>query len=452
MDYVTENSFDQVGPKSTPMWLSTIDLRTNGLPVPLSRNSRGWNESLLSAPGANLYWDQPTILAAFELSKRTGCKCYSDAAFAYTRSFLTACSNFTQIPCIDSRVYYDVKLEQPVDNTATIAACIPYTPAWETVWAVDKKLAKQQIKLFTHAPTNRIHSGESAQNFQIVENSTPNLTIEAEAARIASMCWLSQQDMSQQESLIQQALALARLRFARRDARTSLVPTGRRLPHGVDETSSIAIGAWANVLFWAAEITNEMEFQTIAEQTLRTWLHAGFDAQGQIYHHKIDCKSGQPIKAQTPHTESSPSSQLLNTSNLIEYPPYQYTLRMAEACLSLHQTTDDQFSRQVADRWVQIIKQQSAKEDLQESCADKYGRTIHFLVRASEVLDNPEHRKSAQHLAKEAMKTLYVPKMGMFRSRPGKNRCDSADSPGLLLLALMYLEGNDPTCKSSLQF
>ena len=60
--------------------------------------------------------------------------------------------------------------------------------------------------------------------------------------------------------------------------------------------------------------------------------------------------------------------------------------------------------------------------------------------------------RSLKIIAKEAMKKLYVPKMGMFRSHLGENRCDSADGPGLLLLSLMYLEGDDPTLKSSLQF
>ena len=81
-----------------------------------------------------------------------------------------------------------------------------------------------------------------------------------------------------------------------------------------------------------------------------------------------------------------------------------------------------------------------------------YGRAIHFLVRASEVMKRPTYHTFARDLANEAMASLYVAKMGMFRSHPDENRCDSADGPGFLLLALMYLEGSDPTKQSALQF
>jgi len=68
------------------------------------------------------------------------------------------------------------------------------------------------------------------------------------------------------------------------------------------------------------------------------------------------------------------------------------------------------------------------------------------------VLDHPKYHQLATEIADEALKQLYSKKMGMFRSQPDQNRCDSADGPGLLLLALMYLEGSDPTQQSTLQF
>ena len=125
---------------------------------------------------------------------------------------------------------------------------------------------------------------------------------------------------------------------------------------------------------------------------------------------------------------------------------------MAEACLSLHAKTGDQLSKEAVERWVNIIKQQLPADNMGGGYADDYGRAIHFLVRASEVLKNPGYRMLALDIANQAMEQLYVSKMGMFRSHPVENRCDSADGPGLLLLALMYLEGNDPTTDSSLQF
>lgn len=456
MDYVTEQSHDHLGPRTTPMWLSTIDLRTNGLPDPLMPSSTRWKGILLSAPGANLYWDQPTILAAFELSKRTGCKCYSDAASAYITSFLAACSTSKQTSCIDPRFYYDVKLDQSVDKTDALAPCLPYTPAWETTWAADTKLARKQIQAFIHSRTAEPSSNDSAPQSTGETTGAPNLTIESEAALIASLCWLAQRDTLQQTPLIQQALSLAQSRIALRDRTTGLVPTDCNLPKQVNNTSSIALGAWANALFWAADTTGKTEFQTIAEQALHAWLDVGFDTQRQRYYQQLECETGRPVEDLMPgnRPEDLPASshQQFSIFSHASRPAHQSPLRMAEACLSLHEATGDQLSKQAIERWINIIKQELPTDKMQGGYADDYGRAIHFLVRASTVLNNPKYRILAQNIAKEAMKKLYVPKMGMFRSHLGENRCDSADGPGLLLLSLMYLEGDDPTLKSSLQF
>ncbi len=456
MDYVTEQSHDHLGLRTTPMWLSTIDLRTNGLPDPLMPGSTRWKGIFLSAPGANLYWDQPTILAAFELSKRTGCKCYSDAAAAYITSFLAACSTSKQTSCIDPRFYYDVKLDQSVDKTETLASCSPYTPAWETTWAADKKLARQQIQAFIHLRTVTHSSNNSVPKSTGETTGPPNLTIESEAALIASLCWLAQRDTLQQTPLTQQALSLAQSRIARRDRTTGLVPTDCNLPKQSNNTSSIALGAWANVLLWAADTTGEMEFQIIAEQALHAWLTAGFDTQQQHYYQQIKCETGHPVKEQMtgnyPEDLPASSHQQISIFEHASRPVYQSPLRMAEACLSLHDSTGDQLSKQAIERWINIIKKDLPSDKMQGGYADDYGRAIHFLVRASAILKNPQYRILAQDIANEAMKKLYVSRMGMFRSHLGENRCDSADGPGLLLLALMYLEGDDPTLESSLQF
>ena len=456
MDYVTENSHDQLGPRSTPMWLSTIDLRTNGLPTPLMPRSPRWKGILLSAPGSNLYWDQPTILAAFELSKRTGCKCYSDAASAYIISFLTACSNSKQTSCIDPRIYYDVKVEQSVDDTDTVASCIPYTPAWETTWAADKKLARQQIQAFIHSRRTKVSSNPSVIELKNSTTRAPYLSIESEAALIASLCWLAKHDTPQQALLVQQALSLAQLRMARRDRTTGLVPTDSDLSDQAPTTASSALGAWANVLFWAADTTGETKFQTIAEQALHAWLFVGFDSQRQHYYLRLNCKTGRPVKewgtSNPTEDRTTANHQQISIFAQASRPAHQSPLRMAEACLSLHEAKNDQLSKRAIERWFNIIKRQLPENELHGGYADDYGRAIHFLVRGGEIFKNPKYMMLAQEIANEAMEKLYVPKMGMFRSHFGENRCDSADGPGLLLLALMYIAGGDPTLKSSLRF
>ena len=460
MDYVTENSYDQIGERTTPMWLSTIDLRTNGLPEPVMPISPRWNGMLLSPTGANLYWDQPTILAAFELSRRTGCKCYSDSAAAYISSFLNECTDEKGNSFIDPRFYYDIKREKAVDTTATIPACTPFTPAWETVWVAAPDLARQQIEAFIQ--TQRSQGCLKGSNQKPLTESndsgieTPDLTMERETALISSLTWLSQKNPRQKQSLTNSTLALARTRMNHRNVRTGLVPTGCIFSHQDSHASSMQLGAWAHALLRAARLTGESEFQQIAKQALRPWLTLGFNSRHQCYYNQLDCRTGKPVAEPERSIRSgkvmkSPPPQT-GIFNHVNRPPYQSPLRMAEACLSLHEESGDSLSEKAVERWVNLIQQELPANQNQGGYAEDYGRAIHFLVRASEVMKRPSYHTLARDLANEAMASLYVAKMGMFRSHPDENRCDSADGPGFLLLALMYLEGSDPTKQSALQF
>ena len=89
MDYVTEYAFDEFGPKDElALWLANIDIRKATLPKELQTEGNSESKPFPQRPVSNLYLDQPTILAAMELGKRTGCKCYSDAAEIYISDWL----------------------------------------------------------------------------------------------------------------------------------------------------------------------------------------------------------------------------------------------------------------------------------------------------------------------------------------------------------------------------
>ena len=91
LDRLTRHSFDTYGRTHTRMWLATIDTTTGGLPAkPLPRQLR-WYRKITSPSGSNLYWDQPTILAAYALSELTHDARYAASADGYIREFLGRC-------------------------------------------------------------------------------------------------------------------------------------------------------------------------------------------------------------------------------------------------------------------------------------------------------------------------------------------------------------------------
>ena len=465
MDYVTEHSYDQVGKRTTPMWLSTIDIQTNGLPEPPLPQTLRWSGQLTSAGGANLYWDQPTILAAFELSRRTGCKCYSDAASAYIRAYFGACESVSDIRSVmDPRIYYDVTRDQAVDTRTQQPQCQPYTPAWETIWAVDSRSAQHQIRALIRANSGHNSDAISVSTSATGQADRPrlntsvlhNLSLESETVIIESLCWLSTQNVPDRNTLVEQALMLARHRMDQRNRKTGLVPTqSNNIPHA-DMVATTQIGSWSNTLLRAADRTGNLEFQQIATEALRAWLKHGFDHEQHRYYRQLALRTGLPTAKPTPDDTASqaqqPSRWQAEIFDSQTRPTYNVPMSMAEACLSLHAQTGDPTSRQAVKRWIRQIRETLPANSGRGAYAEDYGRVIHFLVRASEVMKRPAYRKLAEQVASEAMDQLYVPRMGMFRSHPDEDRCDAVDGPGFLLLALMYLEGSDPTTSSTLRF
>ena len=128
------------------------------------------------------------------------------------------------------------------------------------------------------------------------------------------------------------------------------------------------------------------------------------------------------------------------------------SLPLAEACLSMWQVTNQENYRLAVTRWAQAIQTSLSEQAGHGSRSEEYGRAIHFLARASDAFQQPQWRKVAEQIADDAMSALYEPRLGMFRSRTGSDRCDAMDGPGFLLLALLYLDGPDPTAESALHF
>ena len=75
---------DLYGPVKTPMWMSVLDTRT-GLPPDKPHTPRRVYRLIGATQGTTLYWDQPLVVAALELSRLTGKKQYGESADRYIR-------------------------------------------------------------------------------------------------------------------------------------------------------------------------------------------------------------------------------------------------------------------------------------------------------------------------------------------------------------------------------
>ena len=84
--------------------------------------------------------------------------------------------------------------------------------------------------------------------------------------------------------------------------------------------------------------------------------------------------------------------------------------------------------------------------------ARDYARLIRFYWTAAELNSEATSREIAKKWADRAIAKLYLEDSNMFRSRDGVDRCDAADGPGWLFLALMSLDGDDVTVGSAMSF
>ena len=449
----TQRSADRYGPVHTRMWLAAIDITTGGLPEsPLPRELR-WYRKITSPNGSNLYWDQPTILAAYALSEYTNEKRYANSADGYILDFLKRCvAEKSGLFQWGNHIYYDVVRDQVHPFNGGYHECRPHTPAWETFWKHDPETAAAAIRAMGQAHIKNKESG------LFCRHANPNVTpgkfteeeakyampfLEAGASLIDSLCWLAKQTEDRKGELMELALLAARYSYAQRDEMTGLLrnqPVEKRWDYYASTTE---IGLWAGSLLRASEYTGEEEFGQIAEAAMRPWLQFGFDENTGKYYGRLAVESGLPQPPEAPRGWIPP--MYAEVFDIHERPTHNYPMPMAETCLRLYEKTRDPVFGQVVERWVTHIRNSLPANDGRGAYAEDYGRVIHFLTRASLSLSRSEYRTLAQQIADEAIGHLFVEEVGMFCSHPGEDRCDAVDGPGILLLALLYLDtGMEP--------
>ena len=450
-DFVASHAIDEYGEMSTAMWLATFDPVTGGLPEKPLPDELRWYRKITSPNGSNLYWDQPTIVAAYALSKATGEDRYARLADRYIDEFLSRCvAAESGLFLWGNHVYYDVILDEPVRFSGGYHECRPHTPAWETFWRHDAQATERAIRAMAKAHIKDRETGRfcrhanprvAAGDFEPgeVENAKPFL--EAGVTLIDSMCWLAWKTDDLEGDLVRDALAVARYSYRQRDERTGLLrnqPVDKRWDYYASTTE---VGLWAGSLLRAAKMTGNDEFQQIAADAIRPWLRFGFDESSQKYFGRLSVESGLP---QPPETERGWKPPMYaEVFDIHERPTHNYPMPMAEACLSLYEQTQDPVFLQAVERWVAHIGQSLSANDGIGAYAEDYGRVIHFLKRSAQSLNREQYAVFAEKVANEAVDRLFIDESGAFRSHPGEDRCDAVDGLGFLLLSLILLETHE---------
>ena len=455
-DHVLPTGVDVYGDDHSALWLASIDLRAGGQNERITEASRRVYRRIHAPRGSNLYWDLPTIVSAHRLSQITGNAAYSAACDAYIDAFLERCvSPQNGLFLWGNHLWYHVfddRMEK-IGHPSYEARPLPVN--WDAFWDRHPDATARCIRAMgTFHVTNREtgsfdrHAKTTVRDYRPteadVQASYPFL--EAGGVIAESLCWLAARDPDDREELIDLALRIGRYSAAQCNEETGLVrnqPVQRRWDY---RRASSEIGLWGAMLLRCAQLTGNQEFAEIPQPGMLAYLRYGWDEKAGKYYGSVEVETGQPAKAVK--TEPFLPDEYSDIWEPL-FPTHDYPMEMAEACLSFFEATGNAEYRVGAERWVEHIRRSLPARFLSErhagdwidgAYAASYGRCIHFLSRASRVLNEPAHRKLAEQVAEDAIDALYVPSVGAFRSHPGEDVADAVDGLGVLFLALMELE------------
>ncbi len=426
---LTATGTDIYGPDTTPMWMSVIDTRTRRPPKKSRAPKRVYRQ--IGAPqGTTLYWDQPLVVAACELSRLTGKPEYAESAERYINAFLDRCVDQRGMFEWGNHEYYDAFTDDTVRFHGGHHELRPITPAWELFWQQDRQkctryirtMARRHVYDVTTGGFNRHDDGKRGHAF-----------IESGGILVESLTWLY--GKTGERDLVTQALNIARYSHSHRGESTGLAKNEPDFGRWDSRVSTTEIGVWAQSLLRASQYASNNEFAEMARAGVAAYLKYGFDSETQRYFGQIRVRDGKPV---TPEKEGYWPGKYANIWATEQWPTHDYPMAVAEACVTLYSRTKDEVFHEGIRRWAKIVSDQTPANGGKGAYAEHYGRCIHFLVRAGHVLEDENMIAHAHVLAKEAVGHLHDRKL--FQGYPGTHLYESVDGVGYLFLALMYLE------------
>ena len=451
LDAIIATGTDVYGPEHTSMWMSCLDIHTGRYPLDDSRPphiGKRVYRSIDAPKGSSLYWDQPLVVAAHNLSQLTSDPRYQEAADAYVTAFLGRCVAANGMFLWGNHYYYDAYRDlvlwfkgeeepRPVDmvtENGWLHEMRPFSPAWETFWRISPQATERAIRqlgqqhLFDTAVGgfNRHADGRRSHAF-----------LEAGGVLIETLAWLWTK--TRDPALSEMALRMARFSWGHRGPETNLVENSPVFDRWDKYVCTTEVGLWASSLVRAADLTGVAEFQAIARQAVAAYLERGYDAEVGRYFGRLRVADGAPERGlRVTLYQPDVHSDLWNAL----FPIHDYPMSLAESCLALYQRTRDDLFLEGVRRWIRIIEEEIPARGGRGAYAEHYGRCIHFLCGAAQGLASEEIWDLANRVADEALSVLYA--QGMFRGHPGEDRYDAVDGVGFLMLGLLYLHTGAP--------
>lgn len=441
LERIISTGTDQFGPVHTGMWMASIDTRTGRPPKTEHLPKRVYR--LIGAPrGSTLYWDQPLIVTAFELSRITGKQQYAQAAERYIKAFLEHCVDEDGMFLWGNHKYYDVFEDKIVRFSGGYHELRPITPAWELFWRYAPRRCERYIRRMSALHVYDMDTG----GFNRHDDKTRgHAFIEAGGILVESLAWLYEK--TKDPELLNMAIRIAGYSYSHRGKDTGLVINEPDKGRWDSKVCTTEVGLWSQSLIRAAKYSSNIEFAEMAQHALSAYLKYGYDESNESYYGQLNVTDGKPVVSEQPGYWPRKYSDIWNHD---QWPTHDYPMAAAEASLELYKLTGRDIFLEGVRRWAQVVRRKSSGQRQRAAYAEQYGRCISFITRAGREFNDEQLLRLARELASEATNRLF--ENGMFAGFPGSHMYESVDGVGYLCLALISLETGENIDSRGLDF
>ena len=471
IDILMEHGTDRYGDVHTPMLVTilAVDTRTcPEVPEKLDEYFRVTRRGRRSPGGSNLLTDQATLKSMYLLSAITGRKEYADFADRYAGYVMKNLVDEQGFFWWGWHRHYDVFKDSREGHNPNRAKwgenVIPHEIhamngiLWDRLWAVDKNAVTKEIEAIWRWHVIDKETGEPNRHGD--GNRGCDFTMSG-GAHIEAFAFMYSR--TNDRRWLDRAGLVADYFWKQRDPKTNCLPerpnAGRgRFDGGSFVTSTT--GLYCHSLLNAYEMTKEARFRDHALAYLKAYAKLGYDEKtGKFWGAlKMD---GTPIPGPRVYTDNIDSAEGYAAAqprgHLDLWGPYvaryQYPIYTAQAYAYAYHLTNAPDMLKAAERFAAWIERTppgtvetentwyrsySEGPGRQGTYADKYGRTISFLLHLYVVTCEQGYLDNARALANESIEKLHH--NGLFRGHPAKPYYEAIDGVGNLLYALLELD------------
>lgn len=409
------------------MWPAVLDTRT--LQFPEGEHTPRRVYRLIGAPsGSTLYWDQPSVVAAYRLGTVFGRREIAHRADAYIDSFLAHCRDDDGVFLWGNHQYYDVFEGKTVSFSGGHHELRPITPAWKLFASRDQ--AATERYLHTVIPRHLYDEGAGGFN-RHDDRKRDHAFLESGGVLVESAAWLAAETGDRE--LAETACRIARYSFGRRGSETGLL---RNEPdHGRWDSlvCTTEVGLWAGCLLRGAQYLGQRELREMAASAVDAFLKYAWDGEG--YAGQVAVEDGNPVDPTEPGYWPRRYSDPWNTD---QWPTHDYPMALGRTCIILYQLTGEERYLTAVRRLANSALRTCPSRTGRPAYAGNYGQVIWFLTETDRLLGGGDsYGAAARSVAAEAIHALHDG--ALFAGFPRGHRYEAVAGVGDLLVALLNL-------------